>query len=91
MQIIFDPAKNARNIAQRGLSFDRMIEFDFQTALFGVDDRRDYAEARMTAIGKLGDIAHVLVFTMRSDALRVISFRKANKREVKRYEQDSKF
>ena len=65
MEITFDPAKNELNIAQRGLSFERVIEFDFETALYEVDDRHDYGEVRRTAIGKLGDIAHVLVFTMR--------------------------
>jgi uncharacterized DUF497 family protein len=55
-----------------------------------VDDRHDYDEVRRTAIGKLGDIAHVLVFTMRGDAIRVSSLRRANKREVKRYEKNPK-
>lgn len=32
MKIDFDPVKNARNIRERGLSFDRVAEFDFETA-----------------------------------------------------------
>lgn len=87
MRIEFDTAKNERNIRERGLSFDEVAEFDFETALIEIDDRHDYGEARMTAIGKLNGILHVLIFTMRGEALRVISFRKANEREVRRYEQ----
>jgi hypothetical protein len=87
MLIEFDPAKNERNIRERGLSFEEAAAFDFETALIEMDGRHDYSEARLTAIGKLDDIPHVLIFTMRGDVLRVISFRKANKREVRRYEQ----
>lgn len=87
MEIGFDPAKNANNIALRGLSFERVAEFDFQTAVLTVDSRHDYGETRMTAIGKLDDVLHILIFTMREETLRVISFRKANKREVRRYEK----
>ena len=47
MQIEFDPAKNARNIELRGLSLERVAEFDFATAVFAVDARRDYGEIRM--------------------------------------------
>jgi len=35
--IKFDPAKNGRNIAIRGLSFERAADFDFGTALFETD------------------------------------------------------
>lgn len=87
MRIEFDPDKNAWNIRERDLSFERAAEFDFETALIDIDRRLDYGEARMTAIGSLSGIIHVLIFTMRGDTLRVVSFRKANKREVRRYEQ----
>ena len=87
MDVIYDSAKSDSNIELRGLSFERAAEFDFQTAIFEVDARRDYNETRMTAIGRLDGVLHVLIFTMREESLRVISFRKANKREVRRYEE----
>ena len=89
MDIGFDPAKNARNIALRGLSFERAAEFDFQTALFIVDGRRDYGEIRRRALGFLDDRLHALVFVETAEGIRVISFRKANKREVRWYEQET--
>jgi uncharacterized DUF497 family protein len=53
VEIIYDPAKNARNIRERGLSFDSAAEFDFDTALLEIDDRRDYGETRLVALGIL--------------------------------------
>ena len=87
MEISFDPAKNARNIADRGLSFTQVAEFDFETAVFSVDARRDYGEVRQRALGLLDGRVYALVFAETGNGIRVISFRKANKREVQGYEQ----
>jgi uncharacterized protein len=43
MTITFDPAKDARNIAERGLSFARVADLDWETAVVIADVRRDYA------------------------------------------------
>lgn len=85
MQISFDPAKSKRNAAERGLPFEMAAEFDFETALIWQDIRRDYGEERWVAIGWLGDRLHVLCFIETEEGIRVISLRKANDREVKRY------
>lgn len=87
MRIVYDPIKNDRNVRERGLSFERVVDFDFATALFLVDDRRDYGESRHVAIGHLEDRLHVLCFVERPNGIRVVSFRKANKRESRRYAQ----
>ena len=41
MRLTFDPAKNARNIAERGLSFERVAELDWETAVSQEDTRKD--------------------------------------------------
>lgn len=87
MEVAFDPAKNARNIRDRGLSFERAIDFDFTTAALAIDTRREYGEVRYVAVGYLDDRLHVLCFTETPSGIRVISFRKANSREIKRYEK----
>ncbi len=87
MNITYDPAKDASNIALRGLSFERVAEFEFETAVFTVDARRDYGEIRHRALGFLDGRLHALVLVETAEGIRVISFRKANKREVQRYEQ----
>jgi uncharacterized protein len=85
MRLLYDPAKNERNIAERGLSFDRARDFEFQTAKFWEDDRQGYPEKRFVALGYLEDRLHVLVFSEAIDGIRVISFRKANDREGKKH------
>lgn len=86
MRISYDPGKNARNIAERGLSFELALAFEWESAIVWPDTRRDYGEARFIALGRIGERVHSLVFTLRSDALHIISLRKANRREVRRYE-----
>lgn len=85
MQITYDTIKNATNIASRGLSFDDVAGMDWSRALIVEDVRRDYGERRFQAIGYIGDRLHVVVFTPRDTAVHVISFRKANQREVSRH------
>jgi len=85
VRVSYDPAKNERNIRDRGLSFDEAANFDFETAQVFDDARQDYGETRYVAIGKLNDRVHVLCFAETADGIRVISFRKANAREVSRY------
>jgi len=85
VRISYDRAKNDRNVRNRGLSFDSAAQFDFEGALYALDERRDYGEMRYIAIGMLGVRLHVLCFAETADGIRVISFRKANAREVRRY------
>lgn len=80
MQIEFDPVKDERNIRERGLSFERAAEFDFETAFYAADSRRDYGETRVRALGYLGDRLHALVYVGIPQGIRVISLRKANQR-----------
>lgn len=87
MEITYDPDKCRRNVEERGLSFDIVGGLDWSSALVVEDLRRDYGERRFQVLGYIGDRLHVLVFTPRAAAVHVISLRKANSREVKRYEQ----
>ena len=87
MHIEFDANKNDTNIRERGLSFERVSDFDFDSAIIKPDARKPYPEVRYVALGFLDSRLHVLCFTPIEDGIRVISFRKANLREVKHYEQ----
>ena len=89
MEIEFDTNKNAANIRLRGLSFERVVDFDFENAVYRQDSRRDYGDIRIRTLGFLDGRLHALVFTETAKGVRVISFRKANKREVKTYEQET--
>ncbi|MEI6182304.1 MAG: BrnT family toxin [Polynucleobacter sp.] len=87
MEITYDQSKNLYNINNRNLSFEEVVHFDFETANYTIDKRKDYGEIRRRAIGYLGNRLYALIFTETRNGIRVISFRKANKREVIKYEQ----
>jgi len=87
VEISYNPAKNARNIAERGLSFDRVVDFDFETAKIREDVRKTYPEQRFIAVGWLDAQLHVLCFSPAAGGIRVISFRKANSREQRIHDQ----
>jgi uncharacterized DUF497 family protein len=89
MKITYDPAKDARNIFKHGLSFEQAAGFEFETATYRVDTRKDYGEMRLRAFGYFEERIHCLVFVETIDGIRAISFRKANPREVKRYERET--
>lgn len=85
MRFTHDPAKNERNIAEHGLSFDLAREFEWNTALITEDTRKTHPERRYQALGLITDRLHMLVFTPRDGVLHVISLRRANQRERSRY------
>lgn len=89
MQIEFDKAKNQKNITERGISFELAVNFNLTTAKIWPDTRHDYGEARYIALGYIDDRLYSMAFTVRGEVLRVISLRKANKREIKSYEKQS--
>lgn len=90
MSITFDSAKNERNIAERGLSFERVAEIEWDTALIAEDTRRDYGETRMRVFALLDGRLDIAVVVPRGDELRVISFRKANRKEERLYAEHQK-
>ena len=88
MKIEFDPVKSEKNARERGLAFDLVADFDFDSAQIVKDERRDYGEVRYRAVGRLNDAVAVVVFTLRHEAVRVISLRPANRKERLRYEEE---
>lgn len=89
VRITFDPKKSKANALERELAFSLAAKFDFETAWYLVDDRRDYGETRIRALGLIENRVHVMVFTETATGIRVISLRKANPREVRRYEEET--
>jgi uncharacterized protein len=85
MQIEFDPVKNASNQAKHGVSLALAAELDWDTALVWVDTRYDYDELRMIALAPEINILYYVAFVDRGEVRRIISLRRANRREVKHY------
>jgi len=90
MKFEFDPAKSRKYASTRGLPFELAEAFEWETAITNEDTRRQYPERRFMAIGFIDERLCVLVYTHSTDKIRIISFRKANKREIKRYENFEK-
>jgi uncharacterized DUF497 family protein len=87
MEFEWDDAKSHRNQEARGLPFDVAVAlFDSET-LEDIDDRRDYGERRVRAIGVVRDECLVCVYVDREDVRRIISLRRANKRERDDYRE----
>lgn len=85
MEIEFDPGKNESNRAKHGIDFAATENFDFSTALMAPVKRNN--ETRQVAVGYIAGRLHVLVYTKKTGAVRVISLRKANKREQRTYHE----
>jgi uncharacterized protein len=88
--IEYDPVKGAANITKHGLPFE-LAEFLFDGPFVEEEDaRQEYGEPRFIATGPiviLDNRIFVVVYTWRNATRRIVSFRKANDREVRKYNQ----
>ena len=85
MKCVFDPANDASNRAKHGVSL-ALGEFLFAGPYVSVvDDRFEYGEVRQVAFGRINGRLFACVYHDRNGDRRVISLRKANEREMKRY------
>ena len=83
--ITFDTSKERINQHKHGISLTKAFVFEWADAVTWEDVRRPYGESRMVSIGYIGLRLYVLVYVDRDGFRRVISLRKANKREVAFY------
>ncbi|MEM6728351.1 MAG: BrnT family toxin [Pseudomonadota bacterium] len=67
------------------MGFEVIAGFDWQAARIRQDTRRDYGEPRYQALGMIDQRLYLCVFTLRDGQRRIISLRKANRREVRSY------
>lgn len=85
MKVSFDPAKRSKTLDERGLDFaDADLVFADWT-ITGVDDRFEYGETRYFTAGFLSGRMVIICWTLRDNSCHVISMRKANDREIKKY------
>ena len=85
MQIDFDPSKDRANLAKHGLSLALAVDLDWEDALVWLDDRHEYGEMRMIALAPKTGILYYVAYVDRGDVRRIISLRRANRREVNHY------
>jgi uncharacterized DUF497 family protein len=89
MDFGWDEKKNAANLQKHGLSFDLAALLFRTPTLEEPDNRRDYGERRLRVYGAITGRVLVCIFTDRQlsgrDVRWIISLRKANQREVRRF------
>jgi uncharacterized DUF497 family protein len=89
MEIEFDETKEEINIAKHdGISLRDAAILLSGPHLVEIDERFDYKEVRFIATGKIAGRLHICVYTMRGEIYRIISLRKANRREIDGYRED---
>lgn len=84
MRITFDPAKQARTLADRGLDFEDAAIVFGGTTVEVEDTRRNYGEPRILCYGLLSGRLVVVGYTPRGATRHIFSMRKANDREKAR-------
>ena len=87
MRFDFDPTKDRLNTEKHGLSLALAASLDWEDALLWIDERRDYGENRVLALAPKSGILYYVAFVDRDEVRRIISLRRANRREVRRYVQ----
>ena len=85
MKFEFDPDKSAANLAKHGLKLKDGLAMNLDEAVIIEDVRVDYLETRYRAFGRIDGSGYCLAFTLRGDAIRLISFRRAHEKEMARY------
>lgn len=89
MKFKWDEAKNRLNIRRHGIDFEDVGEVFKGPMIIVPDDRTDYSEDRQIGTGILKNMSVVIVFTEKDDdVIRIISARKANKHESKRFYEE---
>ena len=81
MDYEWDEAKSEETRRERGLPFDLAVLLFDGPVLVRVDDRVDYGEVRLLALGEVGGVVLMCVYTETGDRRRIISLRRANRKE----------
>ncbi|MDQ3559150.1 MAG: BrnT family toxin [Pseudomonadota bacterium] len=86
----WDTEKARSNLEKHGVSFDLVTNVRWSDGQAVEDRRIDYGERRLLVQLGIEGRLYIVVYTTRDDRRRLISLRKANAREVARYEHEQK-
>ncbi len=91
MEFEWDEVKSNACLVRRGFDFAYAVRAFFDPfRMVNADRRRDYGEDRYQLQGAIEGRVYVVVYTIRGSAIRIISARKANRKEVRKYEHDTR-
>jgi uncharacterized protein len=80
-----DEAKRRVNIQKHGVDLLEAAEIFAGYFISRIDRRTDYGEVRFAALGYVGQTAYIVIYTQRGDKIRLISARKAGRKDLERY------
>ncbi len=83
----WDDRKAARNVAKHGVPFEYAARVFLDPHRLESEDNRDYGEQRWLTLGKIEGRLFAVAYTLRGQVRRLISARKANAREQRRYDE----
>jgi len=85
-EIEFDPEKSEINREKHELGFEEFVGFDDEPIVLA-DTRFAYPEQRFRAFGHIGGMGYMVAFTIRDGRVRLISFRRAREKEIRRHDR----
>jgi uncharacterized protein len=86
MEFEWDEAKNSANVQKHGIAFSKAVAvFADDRRRVVEDERYRYDEPRFQVFGLIEGRLHVVIIAMRGETVRIISARRANKREQKKH------
>ncbi|RPI01883.1 MAG: BrnT family toxin [Calditrichaeota bacterium] len=89
MHYEWDENKRLANLERHKVDFHKALQFEWNTAIETIDSRHDYGEERWVAMGYIENDLYIMVYAIRTPSIRIISLRKANKRERFYYEKQT--
>ncbi len=90
MEFEWDDAKSDDCLTHRGFDFAYAARAFFDpNGTISQDRRRDYGEDRYRLLGRIEGRVFLIVYTLRGGDIRLISARKANRKEVRDYEHNA--
>lgn len=90
MEYDWDEEKRKENLRKHNVDFSLACLFNWGFALIEQDLRKNYGESRFSSVAPIGERLYVMVYTIRKETVRIISLRKANLREWRKYVEKTK-
>jgi uncharacterized DUF497 family protein len=82
MQFEWSDSKHAKTLRERGIGFDDGARIFAGRVVIWQDNRRDYGEERFRAVGEAEGVVLHVAYTLRGEMVRIISVRRANRKET---------
>jgi uncharacterized protein len=83
----WDAGKAFKNLVKHGVDFNDAVKIFARPVVEVIDIRREYGEVRIISIGCAAEDIFTVVSTQRGENRRIISARRSNEKEKRKYHQ----